>query len=72
MKRCVLVLATCLLSACAGSRMSLIPSEVVTHPVKIIAMAPSGGLLADAIAVELSNHGYRVIDTNQMTQSWPA
>jgi len=31
-------------------------------------MAPSGGLLADAVAVELSNQGYTVIDAADMSQ----
>ena len=33
------------------------------HAVETIALAPSGGLLADAIGVELFNHGLVVVDT---------
>jgi len=33
--------------------------------IKTIALAPSGGLLADAIGVDLANRGYTVIDTQQ-------
>jgi len=32
-----------------------------------IALAPSGGVLADAIGIELFNKGYFVVDTNQMS-----
>ena len=53
-----------LLAACASSQISkVLVSGGVMHPVKSIAMAPDGGLLADAVAVELSNRGYNVIDS---------
>ena len=52
------------LAACASSKVSTIP---VTHrphqTVKSIAMAPDGGLLADAVSIELSNRGFTVIDS---------
>jgi hypothetical protein len=35
----------------------------VSHPVKAIALAPDGGLLADAVGVELSNKGFTVVDS---------
>jgi hypothetical protein len=35
------------------------------HPVKTIALAPSGGVLADAIGLELFENGFRVVDTQQ-------
>jgi hypothetical protein len=59
------------LVACAGSRISTVSlgdGRKVDHPVKTIAMAPSGGLFADAIAVELANRGFHVIDTAQTSQ----
>jgi hypothetical protein len=61
----LLAIATALLvAACASSRISTVPmSGGATHAVKSIAMAPDGGLLADAVAVELSNRGYTVIDS---------
>ena len=53
-----------LLAACASSKISVVPTASgVTHEVKSIAMAPDGGLLSDAVAVELSNRGYNVIDS---------
>jgi len=62
-RRAVLLLATLLVSACGAARVSSVPvTGRATHPVTTIAMAPSGGLLADAVAVELSNRGYTVVD----------
>src|ERR1043166_7105810 len=57
-------------SSCGMSRISAGPPMQVRidNPIKSIAMAPSGGLLADAIAVELANRGYQVIDTAQTSQ----
>jgi len=51
------------LSGCGGSQVSTIPnSGKASHAVRAIAISPSGGLLADAVAVELSNRGFTVID----------
>jgi hypothetical protein len=54
-----------MITNCAGSRASnsigLIPPEMK------IALAPSGGVLADAIGIELFNRGFTVIDSNQMS-----
>lgn len=64
-RRAAMTLATSafLVSACGASKVSAVPvAGRATHPVRTIAMAPSGGLLADAVAVELSNRGYTVID----------
>ena len=52
-----------LLSACAGSKISTLPvSSTVSHPINAIALAPEGGLLAEAVGIELSNRGYTIID----------
>jgi hypothetical protein len=42
------------------------PKPVV--PVKVIAMDPGGGLLADAVGVELSNRDYTVIDSAETSK----
>ncbi|KPJ62271.1 hypothetical protein AMJ44_15845 [candidate division WOR-1 bacterium DG_54_3] len=51
--------------ACAGSSVSqsigYIPSQAA------IALAPSGGILADAIGIELFNRGFTVVDTQQFS-----
>jgi hypothetical protein len=58
--------ALLLLSACGGSKISqTVRPAPLSHPLRSIALAPSGGLLADAIGVELANRGYVVIDTQQ-------
>lgn len=59
------------LVACAGSRLSTVSVDdgrKGDHPVKTIAMAPSGGVFADAIVVELANRGFHIIDTAQTSQ----
>lgn len=64
----VLVFAATLLGGCASSKVSVLPvAAAPSHPVKAIALAPGGGLLADAVAVELSNRGYNIIDTATTT-----
>lgn len=58
------IVSTLILAACASSKISTVPVVGgVTHSVKSIAMAPDGGLLADAVAVDLSNRGFSIIDS---------
>ena len=53
-----------LLSACASSKVSSVSAPNQTKQVvKVIAFAPGGGLLADAVGVELSNRGFTIIDS---------
>jgi len=40
---------------------------VLPQQIKKIALLPSGGVLADAIGVELLRHGYEIIDTATIT-----
>lgn len=66
MQKKVVAFVACalLLSGCAASKISSAPSASQTkHTVEVIALAPGGGLLADAVGVELSNRGFTVIDT---------
>lgn len=57
-----------LLTGCGTSKVTNINiAENNKHPVKSLAMAPSGGLLADAVAVELSGMGFNVIDSSSTT-----
>ena len=56
-------LATILITACASSKISTIPvSNKISTSVKVVALDPGGGLLADAVGVELSNRGFTVLD----------
>ena len=51
-------------AGCASSKLSTIPvSGRVSAPVKVMALDPGGGLLADAVGVELSNRGFTVLDS---------
>jgi len=53
------------LAGCGFSKVSSLPGSLATaQAVKVIAFAPGGGLLADAIGVELSNRGFTVIDSS--------
>lgn len=53
-------------SGCRGSRTTTINRAArADHPVQSIALNPSGGILADAIGVELVNRGFNVIDTQE-------
>lgn len=52
-----------LLTSCAGSKISQpINPRPLPEPIIRIALAPSGGVLADAIGTELFNDGFEVID----------
>jgi len=57
--------------SCASSQISQIEglqTKPITHEINVIAMSPSGGLLADAIGVELFNYGFNIIETAQTNQ----
>ena len=56
------------LAGCASSTISSLPAATqAKHAVKTIAFAPGGGLLADAVGVELANRGFTVIDSATTT-----
>jgi hypothetical protein len=60
----VVVILAVFVSGCASSKVSVVPvAGALTHSVKSIAMSPDSGLLAEAVAVELSNRGYTIIDS---------
>jgi len=53
---------------CAGPKMNISrPPNGLPHEIKSIALMPSGGVLADAIGVELLRYGFDVIDTGKIT-----
>ena len=64
----ILIALVVLLSGCAGSRVNVSRSPgALPHDVKTLALMPSGGVLADAVGIELLNFGLDVVDTATMT-----
>ena len=63
MKWIIIVILMCASIGCSGAKISRMQAVKPSHPVATIALAPSGGVLADAIGIELFNHGLAVIDT---------
>lgn len=61
----VLFFLSLLLIGCASSGVS--QSVGLIPPQTVIALAPSGGILADAIGIELFNRGFTVVDTQQFS-----
>lgn len=57
-------------AGCASSKVSYTtrPTSAPAEALNSVAMSPSGGVLADAIAIELSNAGYQVFDGQQTSQ----
>lgn len=64
--RAVLCLLLVFVGGCASSRVST-PSALapLAHAVNRVALAPSGGLLADAVGIEIFGQGITVIDTQE-------
>jgi len=55
------------ITSCAGSSVSLVGGKNPGHPVNVIAINPNGGILGDAIAIELSRYDINVVDPSQFT-----
>ena len=63
-----IVLSMLVFSSCGGSKLSYVGgSSKISVPINTIALDPNGGILADAIGVELLNSGFNVIDTQKVT-----
>jgi outer membrane lipopolysaccharide assembly protein LptE/RlpB len=58
---CLALFGALLLGGCGFSQTSSAP-VAQRVPVNTIAMMPGGGILADAVAVELSSRGFKIID----------
>lgn len=62
-------IALVLMAGCASSKVSQLPvASSASHPVRAIAMAPEGGLLAEAVGIELSNLGYTITDSSSTSK----
>ena len=53
------------LAGCSSSSISSTRAAAPVHAVNTVALAPSGGIMADAVGIELFNHGFQVFDTAQ-------
>lgn len=54
--------------SCGGSKVSYVGgASKVSEPITNIALDPTGGVLADAIGIELLNAGFNVTDTQKVT-----
>ena len=62
LKSAFVVFASLAIFACVPKATSIPVSQKLSHTVETIAIAPGGGLLAEAIVVELSGLGYNIID----------
>lgn len=63
MRFIVIAVLTAALTGCGTARVSMAPVAIQNaHPVKVIAFASGGGVLADAVAVELANRGFVIVD----------
>ena len=58
------ILIIFLLSGCYASKVSNV-TGTLDHKLRI-ALSPSGGIVAEAIGIELFNRGFTIIDTQQM------
>lgn len=58
---------TLLFTACRSSQVSSVAGKTPNHPVHNIAVSTSGGILADAIGIQLVNKGYEVIEPEQVS-----
>jgi hypothetical protein len=57
-----------LLGACSSSKISSTQlTDQSLQPVKVIAFMPGGGLIADAVGIELSNKGFIIVDSSSMS-----
>lgn len=66
--RTIVLLALFLVVGCSGSRISNVQNlPPLEHAVRVVALDPSGGAMADAIGIHLMGSGIRVVDTRQTT-----
>lgn len=65
-----LFLALIVFAGCGTSKIAVsapLSVDSCSEQVKVIAMMPGGGVLAESIAVELTKYNYTVIDSEQVT-----
>lgn len=64
-----LILVALMVAGCATApRVNVVRSQKAPdRPIRTIALMPSGGVLADAIGIELTRYNFRIIDTWKIT-----
>ena len=62
----ILILSFFIVS-CGGSTLSTVGGKSAGHPVNVIAMNSGGGILGEAIAIELTNYNLTVIDPSEFS-----
>ena len=62
------ILCLPLLSACDGSKLSLDRAGRPTTVISVLAVDPSGGLFADALADDLAGRGFQLYDSQKTTR----
>ena len=66
MKKALLLALALIAAGCSSSNLTPITTvNPPSPPITAIAMAPSGGILADAVGISLLNYGVTVFDTQQ-------
>ena len=66
--RASLVLLAIGIVGCAGPKVNVVLNQTTTgEPIRTVALMPGGGVMADAIGIELLNYNLNVIDTTQVT-----
>lgn len=64
----VLFVTVFLVFGCASSKLNVSRSPgALPQSVQVIALMPSGGVLADAIGIELLRYGFEIVDTSTLT-----
>lgn len=65
----MLLSLTCLIfSGCAAPQVNVVRNQTpLGSPIRTVALMPGGGVLADAIGIELLRFGFNVIDTGKVS-----
>lgn len=64
----MLLVVLCMLIGCTSPRVNIVRNQTLTGTsIRTIALMPSGGVMADAIGLELLSYGFNVVDTGKIT-----
>lgn len=65
--RAAIIAAIVSLAGCVPPQLNIAAPPGGSEPIKTVALAPNGGVLADAIGLELLKFGFEVFDTAQVS-----